>query len=193
MNFYTQILPGEIPYYGQELRPHWIAERTQRFGSSLVAFVGPCSVPTESLVDLEDRFVGDSIRARSMLHFLGEFFEDSLALTITRQRLLVALFGERLNRRLALMQAGLVEREGDDLFAFRDGRKQKLSVSIVTASPVSTLLHFGVNIDATGAPVDAIGLQNLGIPPLEVAAEVLSAWAEEMQGESLARAKVLPR
>ena len=47
------------------------------------------------------------------------------------------------------MSGKLPTRKGDDLFL----GEGKLSVSIATASPVSTLIHLGVNEDASGAPV----------------------------------------
>lgn len=199
MIFFSKRLEREIAYSGRELAPHWIAHETKQFGSALVAFTGACDVATDALVDLEDRFASDSIRAQSMLHFLGEFFGDTLEITVVRQRLLVAILGECLNRRLyksTTLPAGverLVERSGDDIFVTVDGRKKKLTVSIVTASAVSTLLHFGVNIDATGAPVEAVGLQDLGVSASDLADEVLSLWSKEMHEQAVARAKVLPR
>ncbi|MBI3555104.1 MAG: DUF366 family protein, partial [Deltaproteobacteria bacterium] len=150
-----------ITYTGKELRPHWGLEKTGVYGSLLTAFVGSCEVPTAHLVDLEDRLACDMIRAGSMLHILGEFFGTTLEAGVLYQRLLI-VWAERL-----LREAGIaVARSGDDLF-FED---RKLSVSIATVSPVSVLIHWGLNIDPAGAPVKAVGLNHLGWGNAEVLA-----------------------
>ena len=185
-------LPGPVAYTGAELRPHWIAEQTGSFRSALAVFRGPCSVATGELVDLADRKEQAVIEAREMLHFLGEFFGPGLELAIAWQRLLIAQFAARL-------QAGVTDpgcavlRVGDDIFVEREGVRRKLSVSIVTASPVSTLLHFGVNIDPAGAPVPAVGLQELGVDPDALARVILEDWTQEMASQYTARCKVTPR
>ena len=141
-----------LSYLGPELRPHFILSHFKIEGSALVVFRGPCEVVTEHLVDWEDRLQNDSIRAREMVHFLGEFFGITLKEGIWIQRLLVS------EAAVFLLRRGIpVLREGDDLFV--DGKK--LSVSIVTASPVSVLLHLGINVDPEGAPVAATGLGSL--------------------------------
>lgn len=189
-------LDEKIPYTGAELRPHWIFERTRQFGSALVAFRGPCEVATSELVDLEDKSVGDFIRAREMLHFLGEFFGETLELTIARQRLFTAVVGDSIRALLPPEQAARILREGDDLYWIdpeQANPKRKLSVSIVTATPVSTLLHFGLNIDAEGAPVAAAGLKNLGLDATRLAEEIFHVWEQELESQRIARCKVIPR
>lgn len=191
--FYTRYLPGSIPYTGAELRPHWIFEQTRKFGSALVAFRGPCEVATQELVDLEDRVEKSHIRAREMLHFLGEFFGESLELTVLRQRLFVAVFAETLRARLPADSAVNLIREGDDIYYVKAGDRLKMSVSIATASAVSTLLHFAVNIDPEGAPVAALGLQEFALDCEELAKAVLAAWKGEVESQEIARCKVIPR
>ena len=189
-------LDGKITYTGAELRPHWIFERTRRFGSAIVAFRGPFEVATSELVDLEDKSAGDFIRAREMLHFLGEFFGETLELTIARQRLFTAVVGDAIRAQLAPEQAARILREGDDLYWIapeKSDPKRKLSVSIVTATPVSTLLHFGLNIDATGAPVAAAGLLDLGLDATRLVEEIFHAWETELESQRIARCKVIPR
>jgi hypothetical protein len=146
-------------------------------------------VATAEMVDLEDRRQNFRIEAAEMLHFLGEWFEGDLDLAVARQRLLIAGFAEELRRLLPAEKAARVERRGNDLFV--EGRK--LSVSIVTASPVSTLFHFGVNIDPAGAPVAAIGLAELGVDASRLGEKTLAAWAEEWGSMAKARCKVAPR
>ena len=146
---------------------------------------------TGEMVDLEDRFQAARIEAKEMLHFLGEWFDGDLNLAIARQRLLIAGFGERLG---ALLPAGRrLLRKGNDLYVLGEGEPAKLSVSIVTATPVSTLFHFGVNVDASGAPVRAIGLKELGVDVDALAESTLSLWSEEWTGMEKARCKVVAR
>jgi hypothetical protein len=180
-------------YTGVELRPHYLLTELGLPGSAVGAFIGPCRVETEHLVDWEDRLAHDRIEAREMVHFLGEFFGASLREGVLRQRLFMATLGQSLNERLRA--AGRPERllrSGDDLFVPGAGGDRKLSVSIVTASPVSQLLHVGINVDPAGAPVPAIGLAELGIEPRAWAAEVLEAFRTEYEGVEWACAKVRP-
>jgi hypothetical protein len=117
-----------------------------------------------------------------MLHFLCEFFDPDLPKTILRQRLLVAIAAEQL--------AGVtgLRRNGDDLYV----GERKLSVSIATVSPVSSLIHFALNIDPTGAPVPAVGLAELGVEPEQFARRLMTAFAEELESIDAARCKVRP-
>lgn len=178
------------PYTGVELRPHFLLTELGLKGSALGAFIGPCRVQTEHLVDWEDRLVNDRIEAGMMIHFLGEFFGASLREGVLRQRLLMATIGQAINEELkGRSGAARVTRDGDDLFAL----DRKISVSIVTASPVSQLLHAGINIDPSGAPVPAIGLTELGIEdPERFARGILERFAEEWDSVEWACAKVRP-
>jgi hypothetical protein len=171
-------------YRGPELRPHFLLTTFGLKGSAVAAFQGPCRVETEHLVDWEDRLVNDRIEAKRMIHFLGEFFGLGLAEGVWIQRLFAAIVGEKLEARLGKP----VLRDGDDLFV----RDRKLTVSIVTASPVSLLLHLGVNVDPAGAPVAAIGLAELGVEPGAFARECLEALAKEWESVAWACAKVRP-
>jgi hypothetical protein len=79
-------------------------------------------------------------------------------------------------------------RSGDDLFI----GDRKLSVSIVTASAVSQLMHVGINIDPAGAPVPAVGLRELGIEPAAWSQALLKRFKEEWEGMEWACVKVRP-
>ncbi len=174
-----------IPYTGQELRSHWAFETFGILGDVIVSFAGPCEVALQHMVDLVDVAASESIRARLMQHFLVELFDTDLDRAVLRQRLLVALAGEALQSHF---QVGDLQRKGDDLFV--QGRK--LSVSIATASAVSTLIHLGINIDPTGAPVAAIGLAELGVDPSQFAQELMAAYVAELDSARVARCKVRP-
>jgi hypothetical protein len=176
-------------YFGPELRPHFLLTEMGLKGSALAAFIGPCQVKTEHLVDWEDRMVSDRIEANSMVHFLGEFFGIPLREGVFLQRLTVSIAKDLLARELGPRALELdLRREGDDLFL----QNRKLSVSIVTASPVSVLFHLGINIDPSGAPVPAIGLQELGIDASKWGRAVLEAVQKELDGIGWACVKVRP-
>jgi len=162
----------ERPY--TELYGHFALKNFGVAGDAIVAFVGPCDVPTENLVDLADRRAGAKIVAARMLHFVVEHFGLALAEAIWRQRLLAAIILEEVRRRAP--QAPL-RREGDDVYA-GDG---KLTVSIATSSPTSAIIHFGVNVDGTGAPVEVSDLGRLGVDAEELAAAVMSRYVDEVE------------
>ena len=62
----------------------------------------------------------------------------------------------------------------------------------MTASPVSVLLHAGININPDGAPVPAIGLAELGVVAEDWIPEVLARFSEEWESLEWACAKVRP-
>lgn len=174
-----------IAYDGSQLSSLWAFREFGVQGDSIVAFRGPCTVKREALVDLADYRAGSFIYSPDMLHFIAEHFENDLEKAVLRQRLLAVIIKEALEEGLDCK----VTRRGDDLFA----GEEKLSVSIATATPVSVMIHFGLNIDATGAPVPAAGLLSLGWPEggiFPLAERVLAAYAEETAEVRLARCKV---
>lgn len=179
----VSLLPRQ-DYDGRQLRPHFLRKRFGVHGDAAVAFRGACDVRGEALVDLADREDGLFIRSGDMLHVLVERFDTDLVRAVLIQRLLAARCADRV--RAATTDS--VVRKGDDVYV--GGRK--LNVSIATVSPVSTLVHFGVNIDATGAPVDAVGLRDLGLDPAAFAAGLLSDLDAELEAVALAASKVAP-
>jgi len=131
---HSLLVRQQITYHGSELRSGWIAENFGLHGDAIVAFVGPCRVPTEHLVDLEDQRAGAVIVAARMLHFIAEQAPADLAVAVLRQRLFVALVAELL--RAEGVTEGL-SRSGDDIFV----NERKLTVSIATISPASTSIR----------------------------------------------------
>ena len=187
MKFQTYFHPSELEYTGPELSPHFILSRFRVEGSCLAAFHGPCFVKTDHLVDWEDRLANDHIKAKKMIHFLGEFFGITLREGVWIQRLIVS---EILS--LLLADGVKARRDGDDLFISHAGSEKKLTVSIVTASAVSVLLHLGINIDAEGAPVDAVGLGDLKIDAKKLTEKVLTWFSTEFESVERATVKVRP-
>lgn len=181
----TRLLDREIAYNGSQLHSGWIARMAGLTGDAAVAFTGPCDVSFEHMVDTVDLEAKARIVSRRMLHVIIEHPGIDLLPITARQRLLMALAGELLNARLG---EPLVRREGDDLYV----RDRKLSVSVATVSPHSGLIHAGFNYRGEGAPVPAIGLEELGVAPREFAEQLLGAYAAEMRGMAEAASKVRP-
>ena len=177
----TAWVDERVGYDGAQLVAHWILAHTGIVGDALVAFRGACRVRDAEMADLAD-VGGPGIAGDDMLHFLMERFEDApLECGVWRQRLFAVVVAE------ALAARGLAtRRDGDDLFV-GDG---KLSISIATRSPVSTLLHFALNVVDTGTPVVTAALADHGIDPRQLADDVLARFAAEDAGVRDARAKV---
>jgi len=174
-------------YDGTQLSPLFIRKTTGVFSDAVVAWVGPCDVLPSAMVDLEDRLQKQEIRSRKMLHLVGELFDLDLYATIALTRLLAALLQEHLQEFCVK-----THRDGDDVYVVESGRFKKLTVSIATATPVSTLFHFGINVIGKGAPVDAIGLEEIGVTDVErFARRLLEALKQEFLGIKIAARKVL--
>ncbi len=179
----TKLIDEDIKYIGSQLQPHWIYKNFKMQGDAIVAFIGECEVKLTEMVDIEDVINNEPIYSKSMLSFITEQFNINLVEGVFRQRLLICIIKELLEKR-----GIFVVRKGDDLMI--DGRK--LSVSIATKSATSILIHTGLNIDSEGAPVKASGLTSeLGITDIkEFAIEVMEAYAEELKDIELASTKV---
>lgn len=176
----------EIPYTGDELSNHWIYRNFGILGDAVVAFTGPCEISPEKMVDLEDVLNDDFIYSKKMLNFIVEIFGITLQEGVLIQRLFSGIIQDKIN----LMTEGAnIRRRGDDLF-YQD--TAKLSVSICTLSPTSILIHTGLNIDSTGAPVEASGLSSeLGMENIEpLAMACMRTLAEEWQDIRLSCCKV---
>ena len=180
---HTKLIENEIKYIGSQLAPHWIYKNFKLQGDAIVAFIGECEVALTEMVDIEDVINNEPIYSKSMLSFITEQFNVNLVEGVFRQRLLICVIKEALEKR------GLkITRNGDDLFF--DGKK--LTVSIATKSVNSILIHTGINIDSTGAPVKASGLTSeLGITDIKgLAQEILTNYSEEIDDVVLASTKV---
>ncbi|NWG14926.1 MAG: DUF366 family protein [Acidobacteria bacterium] len=181
---YTQ---QPITYDGRQLSPHWLYRQFDLLGDAIAAFSGPCRVDLSEMVDLEDVKAAAPIYSPLMLHCIAEFFQTDLELAVNRQRLLIITAKELLEE----ITGRRVQRRGDDLYLPRpDGKPGKLSVSIATASPISTLIHTGFNIETESTPVPTVGLAELNLDVPAFAAELLHRYAAEVQDIWLARCKV---
>ena len=173
---------GQKKYDGTQLAPHWIYKNFKIQGDALVSFKGECEVKLTEMVDIEDVLNNEPIYSKLMLHFISEQFNVGLVEGVFRQRLLICIIKEALEKRGILTQ-----RRGDDLFV----DDKKLTVSIATKSLTSVLIHTGINIDAAGAPVAAAGLSDLGVNDIEaLAQEIMTCYSNEIDDIILAATKV---
>ena len=174
---------GELAYTGEQLRSNFAYDRFGVIGDSIVSFCGTCDVKKEWMVDMEDLRAGSEIRSESMLHFIVEHHETDLEKNVYRQILLAVIVKDLLNDRLG---KAVIQRRHTDLY---DG-EAKLSVSVATLSPVSSLIHFGINISSRNTPVTTRGLDDYGINPRGFADTVMKQYIREIEDTLHARYKV---
>ncbi|MFA4885305.1 MAG: DUF366 family protein [Desulfotomaculaceae bacterium] len=174
-----------ITYDGTQLSSLWAFRNFGLQGDSVVAFRGPCRVNLTDMVDLEDIRNNSPIYSTDMLHFIVEHFEMDLEKTIFRQRLFIAIIKDVIEK----FTGTNLKRSGDDLFY----DEKKLSVSIATLSPVSTMIHTGLNISSRDVPVAAIGLADLGVDENQVThlgGAICGLYTRECRQIKMARCKV---
>ncbi len=163
-----------VDYDGSQLRSRWICEQTPCSDDAIVAFIGLCDVKPEFMVDLEDLAEGASIYSKEMLHFIVEHIDQPLPETILCQRLLICVIKEVLEHHHPNLP---LVRRGDDLFLGND----KLTISIATKSPVSGLIHAGINIQSKGTPVSTKGLKDFDIDPILFGRVVIDRYLCEIE------------
>ncbi|MBL7685017.1 MAG: DUF366 family protein [Deltaproteobacteria bacterium] len=178
----SQFISKSFPYTGKELSTQYIYRYFDLLGDAIIAFIGPCKVNLSEMVDLEDVKTQSPIYSENMLHFLVEHFGESLEKMVLRQRLLITLCLETFRE----FGVHSLNRKGDDLYH----GDSKLSVSIATVSPLSALIHTGINISSKNTPVQTRGLEDYQINPQAFAERVLKKYVEEMEDVFLASCKV---
>ena len=181
----TLFIEKEIKYTGEQLAPHWIYKNFHIMGNAIVAFIGECEVNLKHMVDIEDVINNEPIYSKKMLNIIEENFNVSLEEMVYKQRLLVTLTKELIEKKSPNIK---IIRNGDDLYI----ENKKLSVSIATRSITSCLIHFGLNINATGAPVNAADLiKDAKIDNIEeFVKELLDEYKNETQDITFAVSKV---
>ncbi|MBO7672773.1 DUF366 family protein [bacterium] len=179
----TLFIKDEIKYEGWQLSPHWIYKNFKIQGDAIVSFTGECEVKLDEMVDIEDVINNEPIYSKNMLSFISEQFNISLTEGVLRQRLLMTIIKEALEKR-----GIFVVRDGDDLFI----NGKKLSVSIATKSPTSILIHTGLNITSEGTPILTAGLtSDLNIKDINCfSEEVMLRYSQEVDDIIMATTKV---
>lgn len=176
------VAEGTIAYDGEQLRSNFALTAFGILGDSIVAFCGPCDVRPDKIVDIEDLRQGHRIYSENMLHFIVEHRGPDLEKCVLRQLMLINIIRDLLNEHLG----GAVRREHTDLY---DG-DAKLSVSVATVSPVSSLIHCGVNISSANTPVKTRGLDDYRIDPFGLARRVVEQYARDTDRLLAAQCKV---
>ncbi|KUK53676.1 MAG: hypothetical protein XD78_1001 [Desulfotomaculum sp. 46_296] len=178
------VVPEIVPYDGKQLSSLWAYRTWGVKGDSIIGFRGPCDIDFADMIDLEDVLSQSAIYSPDMLHFIVEHFDHDLEKGVLRQRLLITIIRETLESR------GIrPSRRGDDLY-IDDG---KLSISIATVTPVSTMIHAGLNISRENVPVKASCLLEAGLAENEIlpfAERVCRSYAGEIEDIFSARCKV---
>lgn len=172
----------EIKYDGSQMESLWAYRRFNVQGDSIVAFKGACDIPSENILDLEDLKAKAKIASPMMMHFIIEHFELDLEKAVWRQRLFTAMIKDELEKRIKKQ----LRREGDDIY---DGTA-KLTISIASLTPVSSKIHFAINVISKGTPVETRGLADYNIEPCNFAKALLENYATEVESILLAKSKV---
>lgn len=182
----TKFIENEFTYDGSQLRSLFCYLDHGLQGDSVVAWIGPCAVSNEHMVDGEDLSAGAIIAGARMVHFVVEKFHISLFAAVALQRLFSSICLEQLREMSVDDRGSRLRRDGDDLY-FELG---KLSISIATVSPVSGLIHFAVNCTNQGTPVKTAALADLGVDPAAFAKAALTRLQYELSGIDEATVKV---
>jgi len=176
------LLDSDLEYDGSQLSSHFALRTAGISGDSLIAFVGAMDIPPDKIADLEDLRDGQTIRGARLVHFITEHFGVGLEVGVMRQRLLVRLAADIVNRQTEKT----VVVSGDDLYV----EGGKLSVSIAAPSPVSCLIHLGINISTDQVPVKAASLGELGVDPFSLARDLGLLYGREIDSIRQALSKV---
>jgi len=178
-----RLIKDEIAYTGEQLRSNFAYTTFGIVGDSVVAFAGPCDVKLKEMVDIEDLKAGKAIYSESMLHFIVEHYDTDLEKTILRQLILTNIVKDLINE---IKGKIIVKRVNSDLFE----EDAKLSISVATVTPISSLVHFGVNITSINTPVKTKGLKDYDIDQYEFANLVMDRYTKENDKINIARCKV---
>jgi len=183
----TFFCDSEFAYDGKQLRSLFAYLKFQILGDSVVSWVGPCHIDFQNMVDGEDQLARSEIRGDRMVHFILEKFDTQLFSGVCLQRLMASLAIDLL-REISPCQKETQElrRDGDDIFF----REKKLSISVASQSPTSTVLHFAVNVINDGTPVATTCLNDFKVEPADFARRLCAKVQNEVESIVQATQKV---
>lgn len=186
-------------YDGSQLRSLHTYTKYKLSGNSILSWIGPCDIPQDKIVDQEDILEGQKIYSEDMLHFIVEIFDAKLMQMVLLQRLVCDLVRDEVYK-ISKAQISLT-RKGDDLYFMAEPSLEKspvkdvdykFNISIATVSPVSGLIHFGINISNQNTPVKSYSLKqisdDINIP--EFADKIMTRFKEEYEDIIFATQKV---
>lgn len=177
-------IDNQINYDGTQLSSLYAYLNHKVLGNSIIAWQGPCSISFDHMVDGEDLLENATIAGSLMVHFIVEVFERDLFAGVLIQRLLASIVRDQLQAH----SSHSLTRDGDDIYL----EDKKLSISIATRSPVSTMIHFAVNVSNEGTPVKTLSLEDLGVDPRAFAQLIMQKFAAEYESITKATQKVRP-
>jgi uncharacterized protein len=188
----TKFVEKEFAYDGAQLHSLFGYMEHGLAGDSAVAWIGSCSIPFANMADGEDVVAGATIAGDRMVHFIIEKFHAPLIAGVALQRLFAAIVLDLLRENVLPAVALRLSREGDDLYLANTtaNDRGKLSISIATVSPISTLIHFAINCTNSGTPVKTACLTDLSIDPVTFAREALRRLENEVNDIDFATVKV---
>ena len=184
-------------YDGSQLRSSFGYSQYGILGDSVISWRGACDVHRDRIVDIEDVLNKAEIQSQEMVHFIVELFHQPLLTAVASQRLFVTLIKDMICQFLSELPHNNIpshltkfydklKRRGDDLY-FED---KKINVSIATTSPISSLIHVGVNISSKGTPVPTMGLNDFNIDPYKFSKKVMDCFVKEYTSMKKATCKV---
>ncbi len=179
----AKYIDQKMTYDGSQLKSLFAYMNYELPGDSVIAWRGPCNIPDDKIVDGEDLLQKAEIRGNEMLHFIVELFHEPLVSAVSFQRLISAMA-----QQILIQEGHSVLREGDDLYV----NEGKLSISIAAKSPMSSMIHFALNITNEGTPVKTASLSDLNINPEDFAKKMLDAITKERESIQFATVKVKP-
>lgn len=178
----TKFISKKTDYDGSQLRSHFARDEFGVAGDCIVSFIGAAAVK-EHMVDMEDKRNKEFIYSDSMLHFIIEHFDLDLEKAVLRKRLFLSVVMDEMNKRAGKKK----------LFRAANGLyedKKKLTVAVATTSPVSTLIHVGLNISEKGAPVKVVCLKDYRIEPKRFALDLMRRYHDEIASVMASTKKV---
>ena len=182
-----------IIYDGSQLRSSFGYSQYGILGDSIISWRGACDIHKDRIVDIEDLLNKSEIYSQEMVHFIIEFFDQPLSTAVAYQRLFVTLikdvifqFLSKASQTVPTKYYEKLERRGDDLY-FED---KKINISIATISPLSSLIHVGVNVSSEGTPVSTMGLNDFNIDPYEFSKKLMGCFVKEYTSMRKAMCKV---
>lgn len=184
----TLFIEKKFAYDGSQLRSLFAYLDHRILGPSIVAWEGPCNIPKTHMVDGEDLLANAVIQGDEMLHFIIEVFDRDLFAGVAIQRLFASICKDYIQSHSKIVNIETLKRDGDDIYL----AEKKLSISIATKSPVSTMVHFAMNITNKGTPVSTLSFEDLKLNPKKVAEDVMNLFRNEYLNIVEATQKVRP-
>lgn len=169
----TKFLKEEFLYDGSQMKPLDNYLKHDLLGDSCIAWVGPCQISFDKMLDGEDLIEKCEIRGDKMLHFVFELFQRELVSAVFLQRLFASLIQAYVYQNSKVY----LKRDGDDLYL----ENKKFSISIAAPSVNSMMVHFAVNIVNRGTPVETLSCEDLKVKPEIMAEALLKQISHEYQ------------